>query len=486
MLDSGLGFCHERRKRATALAGSDCRTFVAEKSDTNVELHPPNLDSKFMCALRHLSGFTLFLSLAACQSTPEGASVVVIDQGDQASVAAMRADVEALTSEEFGGRETGQSGAYAAGEWVAGRMASFGWVEAGDSGFFQTFRYKPHPPIQLHGDKIKTMGMAVVREVVGKNVLAATELPSDSAKGWGVIGCHHDHLGWGDENSLWSAVADGDSAMHPGADDNASGVAIVLELASRHAVVPMTDAPLLLASFSGEEKGLWGSNHYTNEATVGLENIDWMINFDMVGHLRGDTLAVYGNGTSPVWDGILETCNGEERAGFELVLSESGVGPSDHTSFYLEDIPVLHFFTGQHQDYHKPSDTADKLNYEGMVRIADFAVCIVRELGGQDSIPFTKTKDSSNDDMPRFKVTLGVVPDYLFSGTGMRIDGVSEDRPAANAGMKKGDIVVRMDDHEVNDMMGYMEGLAMFEEGQVTLVEVRRGEETIVLNVTWD
>ena len=121
-----------------------------------------------------------------------------------------------------------------------------------------------------------------------------------------------------------------------------------------------------------------------------------------------------------------------------------------------------------------------------MVRIADFAACIVRKLGAQDSIPFTKTKDSSNDDTPRFKVTLGVVPDYLFSGTGMRIDGVSEDRPAANAGMKKGDIVVRMGEHEVNDMMGYMEGLAMFEEGQVTPVEVVRGGNSLVLDVTWD
>ena len=409
-----------------------------------------------------------------------------MDQGDQASVAAMRSDVEALTSDQFEGRETGQPGAYAAGEWVADRMTSLGLVAAGDSGFFQTFRYKPHPPMQVHGDTLKTMGMAVVSEVVGKNVLGATASPADSVSGWGVIGCHHDHLGWGDENSLWRGAAEGDSAMHPGADDNASGVAMVLELASLHAVVPMTDAPLLMASFSGEEKGLWGSNHYTNEATVSLENIDWMINFDMVGRLRGDTLAIYGNGTSPVWNGILDTCNGQEHAGFELVLSESGVGPSDHTSFYLEDIPVLHFFTGQHEDYHKPTDTADELNYEGMVRIADFAACIVRELGAQDSIPFTKTKDSSNDDTPRFKVTLGVVPDYLFSGTGMRIDGVSEDRPAANAGMKKGDIVVRMGSHEVNDMMGYMEGLAMFEEGQVTPVEVRRGKGTIVLDVTWD
>lgn len=274
--------------------------------------------------------------------------------------------------------------------------------------------------------------------------------------------------------------------MHPGADDNASGVALLLELASRHTAVPMVDHPLLMASFSGEEKGLWGSNHFTDEPTVALDHVDWMINFDMVGRLRGDTLAVYGNGTSPVWNGVLDSCNARDGAGFELVLSESGVGPSDHTSFYLEDIPVLHFFTGQHEDYHKPTDTADKLNYEGMVRIADFAQCLAQELALQDSIPFTKTKDSSNDDAPRFKVTLGVVPDYLFSGTGMRIDGVSEGRPAQLAGMEKGDVVLRIGDHEVLDMMGYMEGLSMYEEGQTTPVEVLRKGENLVLDVTWD
>jgi membrane-associated protease RseP (regulator of RpoE activity) len=198
------------------------------------------------------------------------------------------------------------------------------------------------------------------------------------------------------------------------------------------------------------------------------------------------SLAVYGNGTSPVWNEILDSCNARKGAGFELVLSESGVGPSDHTSFYLEDVPVLHFFTGQHEDYHKPTDTADKLNYQGMLRIADFAECIVGELELQEEIPFTKTKDSSSDDAPRFKVTLGVVPDYLFSGSGMRIDGVSEGRPAQLAGLQKGDVVVRIGELEVADMMGYMEGLSMFEEGEQTEVEVLRKGASIVVEVTWD
>lgn len=429
--------------------------------------------------------FFATLAFSGCAGGSD-TDLVVQDMGAAATVAAMKKDVEILTSDTFQGRETGQPGAYAAGEWLAGRMAQLGLSAAGDSGFFQTFRYKPHPPMQVHGGAMKTMGMAVVGEIVGRNVLGATASMADTAQRWGVIGCHHDHLGWGDENSLWRGVADGDSAMHPGADDNASGVATLLELASRHAVSPLAEHPLLMASFSGEEKGLWGSNHFTDEPTVGLDHVDWMINFDMVGRLRGDTLAIYGNGTSPVWNGVLDTCNAREGAGFEMVLSESGVGPSDHTSFYLADIPVLHFFTGQHEDYHKPSDTADKLNYEGMVRVADFAACIVTELSALDSIPFTKTKDSSNDDAPRFKVTLGVVPDYLYSGIGMRIDGVSEERPAQIAGLQKGDVVVRIGDVEVADMMGYMEGLSKFEEGQTTDVEVRRGESTLVVEVTWD
>ena len=426
--------------------------------------------------------------LAACGGANEDQGLAISDMGLQASAEAMRADVEVLTADRFEGRETGKPGAYAAGEWLARRMKSLGLQAAGDSGYYQTFRYKPHPPMQVHGhgDTSMTMGMAMVREIVGKNVIGATAPVVDTNQRWGVIGCHHDHLGWGDENSLWRAEAEGDSALHPGADDNASGVALLLELASRHAVAPMVDHPLMMASFSGEEKGLWGSNHFTDEPTVGMKHIDWMINFDMVGRLKGDTLAVYGNGTSPVWNDILEECNAEEGAGFELVLSESGVGPSDHTSFYLADVPVLHFFTGQHEDYHKPTDTADKLNYEGMVRIADYSACIVQKLGALDSIPFTKTKDSTNDDAPRFKVTLGVVPDYLYSGTGMRIDGVSDDRPAAIAGMKKGDVVVRIGEIEVLDMMGYMEGLSKFEEGQTTEVEILRGGASVVMEVTWD
>jgi len=208
-----------------------------------------------------------------------------------------------------------------------------------------------------------------------------------------------------------------------------------------------------------------------------------MINFDMIGRLRGDTLAVYGTGTSPRWMELLDACNSDSLI---LVPSESGVGPSDHTSFYLEGIPALHFFTGQHPDYHKPSDTADKINEQGMLKIVNFVDRIVRKLNDEPEFLFTATKDQDEESTPRFNVTLGVIPDYLFSGEGMRIDGVSEGRPASNAGMKRGDIVIQIDTVEVIDMMSYMTALSQFEAGQTSAVTILRGGKAQTLPVNWD
>ena len=161
------------------------------------------------------------------------------------------------------------------------------------------------------------------------------------------------------------------------------------------------------------------------------------------------------------------------------MLSESGVGPSDHTSFYLKDIPVLHFFTGQHDDYHKPSDDADKVNYEGMEQIGIYISALISNLDDDGKLKFTKTKDPDPSSSPRFSVTLGVVPDYLFDGEGMRISGVKEGRTADIAGMLEGDIVIKMGKIEVTDMQSYMEGLASFKKGDKTTVVVKRGEKTL-------
>lgn len=413
------------------------------------------------------------LGLWSCQ-TPSPATP---SPADSAAIARLQAQVETLASPEMEGRETGSKGEALAASWLADQFTAIGCVPRGDSGAYQAFQYTPHPPLQVHGDSGATsLGMAVVKPIVGHNILHVQS--GSTGKGYGVLAAHYDHLGYGGENSLFR----GEPTVHFGADDNASGVATMLEVANHLAETPLGDH-VLYCGFSGEEKGLWGSNHFCESPTVGLDSVRYMINLDMVGRLRGDTLAVYGTGTSPRWMEILEACNEE---GFVLVPSESGVGPSDHTSFYLEDIPVLHFFTGQHPDYHKPTDTPEKLNYNGMLKIAQYVERVMRRLDEERVWEFTKTKDQDEESTPRFKVTLGVVPDYLYSGQGMRIDGLTEGRPAANAGLLRGDVVVRMDTLAVTDMMSYMKGLSVFEAGMTTEVEVLRNGEQVTAQVTWD
>ncbi|MCB9235989.1 MAG: M20/M25/M40 family metallo-hydrolase [Bacteroidia bacterium] len=294
-----------------------------------------------------------------------------------------------------------------------------------------------------------------------------------------VIGAHYDHLGWGDEGSLHR----GEKAIHNGADDNASGVAMLIELAKSLADpnAPRKNNYLFIA-FSGEEKGLLGSNYYVKNPVSYLSAIDYMLNFDMVGRLDKEepSLGINGVGTSPVWENLLENVHkSTSRDDFKVKTTASGVGPSDHTSFYLKDIPVLHFFTGTHEDYHKPTDDVQYINYEGMLEIHDFVMDLIARLDNQPKIDFTKTADKDDQEVPRFTVTLGVVPDYMFEGKGMRIDGVTDEKPAAVAGLKAGDVVTQLGEHKVTDMMSYMEALSKFKKGDSTTVYILRGERAM-------
>lgn len=226
--------------------------------------------------------------------------------------------------------------------------------------------------------------------------------------------------------------------------------------------------------------GLLGSNYFSKNPTIDLDQVNLMINMDMVGRLNEEnTLAVHGVGTSPSFKQLLFANN---TYGFTIAEHESGIGPSDHTSFYLNDLPVLHFFTGQHEDYHKPSDDFDKLNYEGMALITEYIYSIITDLDDEPKLAFRKTKDESKD-TPRFKVGLGVVPDYLFTGEGMRIDGISDDKPAQRAGLLKGDIVKKLGDSTVTDMMSYMRALSVFEEGQKTKAIIDRDGEKLEVDI---
>jgi hypothetical protein len=294
-----------------------------------------------------------------------------------------------------------------------------------------------------------------------------------------VIGAHFDHLGYGDEGSLHR----GDPEIHNGADDNASGVAVLLQLTRD--LLEMDEArqnDYLFIAFTGEEKGLYGSNYWTKHPTVPISDLNYMINLDMVGRLdSAGAIGINGVGTSPAWSAVDHILVGD----LKVKTTTSGIGPSDHTSFYLQDVPAIHFFTGTHADYHKPSDDEEKINYDGMLRVTRYIESLILELGDEGKLPFTKTEEVNTENAPRFKVTLGVVPDYLYDGKGMRIDGITEGKPAANADLKVGDIVVKLGDVEVPDMMGYMKALSAFEKGATAPIVVLRDGKEFTTSVTF-
>jgi len=204
----------------------------------------------------------------------------------------------------------------------------------------------------------------------------------------------------------------------------------------------------------------------------------------MIGRLDPTThrLAVSGSGTSAVWETQLKSLSTDN---LPIKTDSSGMGPSDHTSFYLKNIPVLHFFTGSHSDYHKPSDDSDKINYAGEVDVLDLIIRLVNQLDGQPKLTFLATKNKSMGLNRSFKVTMGIMPNYTSDVDGLQVDGVSEGRPAQKAGVKTGDIIIQMGELTIKDIQGYMEALGKFEKGQTVPVKVKRGNEIVTLSVTF-
>lgn len=373
-------------------------------------------------------------------------------------------DVSFLADDVLEGRQTGTEGEKKAANYIAKRFKDLGLTAKGTKNFHQEFSFIPKT--DSHAEVTFTKNED--GSITGRNVIGYI---NNDAQNTIVIGAHYDHLGYGGDGSLFR---DSIKAIHNGADDNASGTAVMLDLA-RKLNTTNTNNNYLFIAFSGEEMGLLGSNYFVKNPTINTKAVSYMINMDMVGRLKKDSaLAVYGTGTSPMFKQVLKAHNTK----FKLIENESGVGPSDHTSFYLADIPVLHFFTGQHEDYHKPSDDAEKLNYQGMETISKYIFDIISDLDDNGKLAFRKTKNES-ESTPRFKVGLGVIPDYLFDGKGMRIDGVSEGRPAENGGLLKGDIVIQLGDSIVTDMMSYMRALSVFDKGDKTTVMVKRGNKEV-------
>jgi Predicted aminopeptidases len=296
-----------------------------------------------------------------------------------------------------------------------------------------------------------------------------------------VFGAHYDHLGYGEDGN--SMVRTGEKLIHNGADDNASGTAALIELARLMKSSKNKNNNYVFVAFSGEELGLNGSKYFTENPTINLQEVSYMINMDMVGRLYDGNkpLTVGGYGTSPAWGELFGSMKKSKQ--LNISFDSSGTGPSDHTSFYRKDIPVLFFFTGTHSDYHRPSDDADKINYTGELQIIRLIESIVSGAAGKGKLAFTKTREQQTSTTARFSVSLGIMPDYTFSGAGIKVDGVSEGRPAQKAGIKTGDVILQLGEHSINSMEAYMQALGKFKKGDKVVVKYKRGSEELETNV---
>jgi hypothetical protein len=297
-----------------------------------------------------------------------------------------------------------------------------------------------------------------------------------------VLGAHYDHLGYGEDGN--SMLRTGEKLIHNGADDNASGTAALVELARLLKKSKARQHNYLFVAFSGEELGLYGSKYYVEHPTVPTSTYSYMINMDMVGRLNdsSQTLTIGGYGTSPTWNSLL---SGARNPGFRVKFDSSGTGPSDHTSFYRKDIPVLFFFTGLHTDYHRPSDDADKINYTGTLKIVRYIQSVVEASASNGKLAFQKTREQQTSTSTRFSVSMGIMPDYTYSGNGVKVDGVSENRPAIKAGVRAGDIVIKLGDYTVSSVESYMQALGKFKKGDATRVIVRRGNEELTFDIVF-
>lgn len=381
----------------------------------------------------------------------------------------LKSDVTFLAHDSLEGREMGTKGEVIAATYIAKRYAEIGLTQKGntDTTYFQDFIKKT----KLHPHDYAFSGPVLC----GRNVLGLIDNNSEFTI---VIGAHYDHLGWGAEGSLHT----GEKMVHNGADDNASGVASLLYLAEELSNQKL-NYNVLFVAFTGEEKGLLGSNYFMNNLSMEASSIDFMINMDMVGRLDDDRrLAVYGVGTSPSFIPAMEQI---AKPSFQFKMDSSGVGPSDHTSFYVKDIPVLHFFTGQHAQYHRPEDDVELINFEGLYDVSHYIEKLILSLDQEAKLAFMKTKDKEQKGR-KFNVTLGIVPDYLFSGIGLKIDGTKEGRPADKAGVSKGDVILKIGNIKIAGMSEYMDALNFYHKGdEVEVIVLRDGVEKRI-NVLFD
>ncbi len=380
----------------------------------------------------------------------------------------LKQHIRILSADSMQGRGTGSDGERMAASYIEKQFKKIKLQPLGDEKkYLQSFTFKGG----VHGTGI---------EGKANNIIGYLD---NDATNTIVIGAHYDHLGLGENGSSLDANPQG--KIHNGADDNASGVAGLIELARYFQKNKIKEKyNFLFSAFSGEELGLFGSKYFTEHPPIDLTKVNYMINLDMIGRLDPITkaLAVSGTGTSAVWENELKKLSNDN---LKIKTDSAGVGPSDHTSFYLKNIPVLHFFTGSHSDYHKPSDDWEKINFAGEKTVLELIVKIVEDLDASPKLVFLPTKNKSMGFARSFKVTMGVMPSYTFSEEGLKVDGVSDGKPAQKAGILTGDLIIQIGEIQIKDIRAYMDALSKFEKGQTVPVKVKRNNEVVTVTLTF-
>lgn len=419
--------------------------------------------------------------------------------------AALKKHIEYLASDKLEGRRTGEPGANAAAKYISEEFGKIKlkrpvFLPNAKLSYLQPFSYTPvrdpHATTSESGTGNTKAAFNVIGILEGRDKVLKNEAI--------VIGAHYDHLGRGGAGSL----AANPGQIHHGADDNASGTAAIIELARQFAKEKNNKRTLIFIAFSGEEDGLFGSKYYVEHPAFPLDKTVVMINLDMVGRLHDKKLTIGGIGTASGWKQLVAHANAPEGgtlssiwmgAGgaksenivmigpqlFDLQLSEDGFGPSDHSSFYGKQIPVLFFFTGTHLDYHKPTDTAEKINYGGELKIIDYVAAITKAIDTNPQRPtYTVAKSANTGGRMGFSVSLGTIPTYADSTDGMLLDGVRENSPASRAGLKAGDKLIKLAGKDVKNVYDYTAILGELKPDVEYEVVVLRGGETLTLKIT--
>jgi len=384
-------------------------------------------------------------------------------------------DIRFLTDDRLQGRATGSSGADSAATYLARRFSEVG-LQPAAGGWFQSFN--------IGRDAPSARGRLVL---VGKNVIGILPGRDPVLRNQTVIlGAHYDHLGVGGFGSL---DPDSTGRVHNGADDNASGIAALIQVAARLAASPPARTVVFIA-FSGEELGLLGSAYYVKEPIYPLAGTLAMINLDMVGRLRAGRLIVYGAKTAKEFPPLLDSLNW--YAGLDLKAQGDGYGPSDQSSFYAAKRPVLHLFTDLHEDYHRTTDDWDKINIDGLKRVADFALGLVTALANRRvplafvDVPVSPPAQTSTAAAvsPGYGAYLGTVPDMTGAPGGVRLVGVRAGSPAEKAGLRGDDIITKIGATETPDLQAMTEALRSHRPGETVDIVVRRGSALTTLRAT--